>query len=244
MVGTPIYAAPELWEGKEQTHKVDVWSLFITILWTVDAWEFRQMVERGLTLARLRRVVLSIAADCEDISNIREMAAEIPEERASATQMIVKCFDGSGLTTHPNLVTPLVASVQVPPSVASIEVPSPVASTAVPPPVASVQLAALAVDVTHKEKVLAYRVGKSRSQSRLAPNPFAGRHRAVLIDNARATAENAQTGLRRRYSPSRVCLSSAKGQGETGRKGKRVVGSGEVGMKNMEVFLFFPFLSN
>ena len=41
--GTRLYMAPEMFREGDQTHKVDVWSLFVTMLWTLDAGEFRQM---------------------------------------------------------------------------------------------------------------------------------------------------------------------------------------------------------
>ena len=35
-VGSPLYMAPELYRGRGQTHKVDIWSLFVTMLWTLN----------------------------------------------------------------------------------------------------------------------------------------------------------------------------------------------------------------
>ena len=32
LVGSPLYLAPEMLLGGEQTHKIDVWSLFVTVL--------------------------------------------------------------------------------------------------------------------------------------------------------------------------------------------------------------------
>lgn len=34
--GSPLYMAPEMFRGGKQTHKVDVWSLYVTMLWTLD----------------------------------------------------------------------------------------------------------------------------------------------------------------------------------------------------------------
>jgi len=40
--GSRLYIAPEMFQERGQTHKVDVWSLFVTILWILDTEEFRQ----------------------------------------------------------------------------------------------------------------------------------------------------------------------------------------------------------
>ncbi|KAI1109832.1 kinase-like domain-containing protein [Nemania sp. NC0429] len=40
--GSPLYMAAEMYQKRAQTHKVDVWSLFVTIMWILDADDFRQ----------------------------------------------------------------------------------------------------------------------------------------------------------------------------------------------------------
>lgn len=35
LAGTPFYTAPEIYQGGKQTHKVDVWSLYVTMLWVL-----------------------------------------------------------------------------------------------------------------------------------------------------------------------------------------------------------------
>ena len=57
-----------------------------------------------------QRVVLSVASQTQFVAIIREMARINPEERASAAQMLVKCFDGRGLTTLRSRVPPLVGA--------------------------------------------------------------------------------------------------------------------------------------
>lgn len=39
--GTPLYMALEMFNNGEQTHKVDVWSLFVTMLWVLNISRFR-----------------------------------------------------------------------------------------------------------------------------------------------------------------------------------------------------------
>jgi serine/threonine protein kinase len=40
--GSRLYMAPEMFREGGQIHKVDVWSLFVTMLWILDIGEFRQ----------------------------------------------------------------------------------------------------------------------------------------------------------------------------------------------------------
>lgn len=106
-VGSPLFMAPEMFQKAEQTHKVDVWSLFVTMLWTLDVGEFRQKSNKFRSPGEARESVLVASSNEKDISNIREMAIVSPERRASAAQMLVKCFDGVGLITPRNQVPAL-----------------------------------------------------------------------------------------------------------------------------------------
>jgi len=108
--GTYLYMPPEMLQEGDQTHKVDVWSLFVTMLWILDAGEFRQRSNRFKTVAEVQRAVLSAALNVDSVSKIREMAAVNPKERASAAQMLVKYYNGVGLSTPRNQVTALISS--------------------------------------------------------------------------------------------------------------------------------------
>jgi hypothetical protein len=55
-------------------------------------------------------MVLSIASNVDSVSKIREMVIVDPEERASAAQMLIKYFDGAGLSTPRNQVPALTTS--------------------------------------------------------------------------------------------------------------------------------------
>jgi len=108
LVGTPLYGAPEMLRGK-QTHKVDVWSLFVTMLWVLDVRRFRQKSTQFRTTDEVREFVV-VASKEQTMSQIREMAILDPEKRASAAQMLVKCFNGEGLSTPRNQIPALIAS--------------------------------------------------------------------------------------------------------------------------------------
>jgi serine/threonine protein kinase len=115
--GSRLYIAPEMFQERGQTHKVDVWSLFVTMLWTLDAGEFRQRSNQFKTDTQVQQAVLSAAFNVDSVSKIREMAIVNPEERASAAQMLVKYFDGAGLSTSLNQVPALTSSP--PPKIAA-----------------------------------------------------------------------------------------------------------------------------
>lgn len=105
--GSFLYMAPEIFGQGIQTHKVDVWSLFVTILWTLDAGEFRQMSNRFKSTAEVQEAVVSIALNAWIVSKIREMAMVDPKERATAAQMLVEHYAGEGLSTPRNRVPAL-----------------------------------------------------------------------------------------------------------------------------------------
>jgi len=105
--GSPLFMAPEMFQGGKQTHKADVWSLYVTMLWTLDAEGFREASKRFKTHEEVRQAVLLLASKADSVSVIREMARIDPQDRASAAQMLVKCFSGKGLTTPQNQVPPL-----------------------------------------------------------------------------------------------------------------------------------------
>lgn len=112
-VGTTVYMAPEIYLDKPQTPKVDVWSLFATMLWTLDVDDFRQKSVYINNHQAAQGAILKAAANIT-VSKIQEMAIVDPDHRASAAQILVKCFNGEGLSTPQRHVPPLAA---VPPEV-------------------------------------------------------------------------------------------------------------------------------
>lgn len=73
------------------------------MLWTLDVNGFRQKSQQFRSLEDLHYAV-SAAVAGSPIDTIQEMARVDPDGRASAAQMLVKCFDGAGLTTPRNEV--------------------------------------------------------------------------------------------------------------------------------------------
>lgn len=121
--GSQLYMPPEMFQGGVQTHKVDIWELFVTMLWILNAGGFRQRKHQFKTVTEIHQAVLSAASKVDSVSKIREMAIVNPEERASAAQMLVKHFDGAGLSTPRNQVPALASSP--PPKIAAARAPPP-----------------------------------------------------------------------------------------------------------------------
>ncbi|KAK8104400.1 calcium/calmodulin-dependent protein kinase [Apiospora kogelbergensis] len=103
--GTPLYMAPELFLDMPQTHKSDVWSLYVTMLWTADFCDFRESSMEFRNQSEVLDEVLRLASE-PGPDRIAEMGRKDPEKRASAAQMLVKHFYGDGLTTHKKKVPP------------------------------------------------------------------------------------------------------------------------------------------
>ncbi|KAI8964220.1 kinase-like protein [Daldinia sp. FL1419] len=89
--GTKPFMAPEVYDGaRQQTPKVDIWSLYATMLWVYNEGLFRHRVESG----RLDRhsyasaAILNIASTSKDLRYLRSMAIYDPSLRASAAQML------------------------------------------------------------------------------------------------------------------------------------------------------------
>ncbi|KAH8727584.1 kinase-like domain-containing protein [Phaeosphaeriaceae sp. PMI808] len=108
--GSCLYMAPEVLKKEGQTSKLDVWSLFVTMLWTLDVGGFRQRSNQFKSIGDVQEAVLHAALNNATISKIREMAVVDPEERASAAQMLVKHYNGAGLSTPQDQVPALINS--------------------------------------------------------------------------------------------------------------------------------------
>jgi len=105
--GIPIFMDPEIVQGGNQTPKVDVWSLFVTMLWCANTGGFRQNAFRFNNPKDRQEEVIRIASNDHIFSKVQEMAILDPVQRASAAQIIVKIFSGERLTTPRNHVPAL-----------------------------------------------------------------------------------------------------------------------------------------
>lgn len=121
-VGSRLYMAPEMFHKGGQTSKVDVWSLFVTMLWTLNVGEFRESCEQFKSVEDAQEAVCAVSK-MDIVSKIREMAIVNPEKRASAAQMLVKCYNGGGLTTPRSQVPALTSSPS--PAIAPARTPAP-----------------------------------------------------------------------------------------------------------------------
>lgn len=101
--GTEMFMAPEIRPGQDkQTSKVDVWSLFVTVM--------SVMGTAGLDSTRWRpyeEILDRVRTASSQHPNLSPMAREDPNFRASAAQMLVQVFDGHGLTTLRKDILPM-----------------------------------------------------------------------------------------------------------------------------------------
>lgn len=104
--GSLLYMAPEIIQQGSQTPKVDIWSLYVTILWTLDVKGFRDGWRTLQGYDDIQRAIL-LASKADSVSIVQEMARPDPEKRASAAQMLIKLFGGRGLTTPRGQIPPL-----------------------------------------------------------------------------------------------------------------------------------------
>ncbi|KAL1877366.1 hypothetical protein VTK73DRAFT_8661 [Phialemonium thermophilum] len=104
--GTGFYQAPELRPEESQidapqSPKMDVWSLFATMV-AIDS-RFRDFPPRADDYG----VVLGVLQAKAPTSLLEPMARLDPNRRASAAQMLVQLFAGKGLTTLSSRVAPI-----------------------------------------------------------------------------------------------------------------------------------------
>ncbi|PVH93669.1 kinase-like protein [Periconia macrospinosa] len=96
LAGSPIYMAPEFFSGAQQTSKVDVWSLYVTLAYVLNVNGFRK---KRFDTPALRIQAVQEAADDASFSLIQDMAIVDPKARASAADMLDKLFNGKGRLT-------------------------------------------------------------------------------------------------------------------------------------------------
>ncbi|KAM3496789.1 hypothetical protein MY10362_009840 [Beauveria mimosiformis] len=97
--GTPQFAAPEIFKREEQTSAVDMWSLFMTIAWTIDLCGYRSLTWQDYS-QQLQWVIGLAENYWEYLYDVQEMVVIDYTKRATAAQMLIKVFKGNGLTTQ------------------------------------------------------------------------------------------------------------------------------------------------
>ncbi|KAK1751711.1 kinase-like domain-containing protein [Echria macrotheca] len=101
-VGTRLYMAPELFKSITDTSssKIDIWALFVTILQILNVQGFESMLARDPPVEDVHEFVAGIASDSgTEVAEFRMMGRLEVARRATAAQMLVRLYDGDGLTT-------------------------------------------------------------------------------------------------------------------------------------------------
>lgn len=101
--GTKVFTAPELHCGQHrQSHKMDMWSLLVTMISIVGASRFDEEELGRKPHSAIVEYVLATTA--QHLPFLEPMARVDPDNRASAAQMLVAYFRGKGLATSRSMV--------------------------------------------------------------------------------------------------------------------------------------------
>lgn len=101
--GSLLYMAPEaFYRTHAQSPKMDVWSLFVTIADILHAGGFDERV-----CNTYEDILGSVRAAAATLPGLSPMARENPKMRTSAAQMLVKFFNGEGLSTARSQIAPI-----------------------------------------------------------------------------------------------------------------------------------------
>ena len=93
VAGTEPFMAPEVFHRKTQTTKVDIWSLFATVVWVRNTSQFRSMCSQ-LGAVQIHSWLVDIST-LPEYGRIRMMASMNPRKRPSA-EMQLAILDGIG----------------------------------------------------------------------------------------------------------------------------------------------------
>lgn len=89
--GTPIFMAPEVYDRRLQECTVDIWSLFVTVVWIYNYDGFRSY--DASDSMELRDKITEIAQE-DMFEGIRDMAIQDPSRRVSASRLLAR-LEGS-----------------------------------------------------------------------------------------------------------------------------------------------------
>jgi serine/threonine protein kinase len=85
--GTEPFMAPEIFYGGKQTTKVDIWSLFATVVWVKNVNDFQQEASNRRPEV-MQKILMQIAETVPEFYRIRRMASWKPKDRPSAKQVL------------------------------------------------------------------------------------------------------------------------------------------------------------
>ncbi|MCJ1479186.1 hypothetical protein MMC13_007870 [Lambiella insularis] len=149
--GSRLYMAPEMFQEGDQTHKMDVWNV---------------SSEVESSDAEVQRAVLSAASNVNKVKKIRGMATVNPVERASAAQMLVKYYNGVGLSTPRNQIPDFTSS---PPFTIAAARASPPAPPSLTSRTAQTKPTGLQMNANTSAAAQQYRIGKARGPLQAQP---------------------------------------------------------------------------
>ncbi|KAM7206019.1 Serine/threonine-protein kinase KIC1 [Rhypophila sp. PSN 637] len=105
VAGTEPFMAPEVYHRKPQTTKVDIWSLFATVVWVRNTQSFRGMCGQ-LGAPQIHDWLVTIARSESGYENIRTMAQKDPRKRPSAsTQLGILNGNFAEPASYPDVVS-------------------------------------------------------------------------------------------------------------------------------------------
>ncbi|KAI0968037.1 kinase-like protein [Xylaria arbuscula] len=120
--GSMLFMAPEMWNG-EQTDKVDVWSLYVTILWTANVEGFRAESDTFKNPDDARKAIQSIVQTDNHFWCVSDMAKIDPEQRPSAADILNRCFKGEGLCIEGAQILPFITEPEAVGDVPDMDIP-------------------------------------------------------------------------------------------------------------------------
>ncbi|KAK3680852.1 kinase-like domain-containing protein [Podospora appendiculata] len=104
VAGTEPFMAPEVYLRQPQSTKVDIWSLFATVVWVRNTSGFRPTCAQ-LGAQQIHTWLNRIATSHTDYTNIANMASLNPKKRPSASQQLAILDQWDGTSPTDNLDT-------------------------------------------------------------------------------------------------------------------------------------------
>ncbi|KAL2135242.1 hypothetical protein VTI74DRAFT_9334 [Chaetomium olivicolor] len=98
--GTVMYLPPEVFDnagsvacGRPQSHKSDVWALYVSILWVLDVGGLRAAAKTGVSMSALMPGFLAAPRVDGRVAMLGGMARRDPWKRATAGEVLARCFE-------------------------------------------------------------------------------------------------------------------------------------------------------